>query len=270
MKRVLATLFVLLFLFNLCFAQINPGARQIALAHSNISASDDVFALFNNPAGLALIQYREVGLFYSPAPYGIKELSTAFASYCEPTAAGSFGAGFSIYGFDLYKETNIAVGFGKKIAENLSLGITSVYQNISIRNYGSKGIVLFNFGGSIKLGSKIGIGFTAQNITRESIADGSNQKPTLFWLGTDLRFVKEISFTAAIQKEIGFNPSFRLGVEYAITGFLILRGGVSDEPDTYCGGIGVLAGIIQFDYAITSHNYLGLTHQFGLIIHFTR
>lgn len=214
MKRVLATLFVLLFLFSDCFGQISSGARQIALARSDLSSSNDVFTLFNNPAGLSLIKIRKVGLFYSPAPYGLTELSNAAAVYCEPTSLGSFSVGFGIYGFDLYKETKITIGFGRKLSKNFSVGLTSIFHNVSIKNYGSKGVLIFNIGSIARLNDLIGFGFLIENITRSTIGNESNQIPTVIWFGTDLHFINEFSFNAAIQKEIGYNPSLRLGTEY--------------------------------------------------------
>ncbi|MHB8906397.1 MAG: PorV/PorQ family protein [Melioribacteraceae bacterium] len=270
MKRVLATSFVLLFLFSDCFGQISSGARQIAIARSDMSSSNDVFTLFNNPAGLSLIKVREVGLFYSPAPFGVTELSNAAAVYCEPTSLGSFSAGFSIYGFDLYKETNITLGFGRKISKNFSVGLTSTFHNVSIKNYGSKGVLIFNIGSIARLNELIGFGFLIENITRSTIGNESNQIPTVIWLGTDLHFTNVFSFNAAIQKEIGFNPSLRLGTEYSVMDFLILRIGVSNQPDTYSGGFGIVYNFIQADYAVSSHPDLGLTHQFGLILRFTK
>lgn len=52
--------------------------------------------------------------------------------------------------------------------------------------------------------------------------------------------------------------------------FLILRIGVSSEPDTYSGGFGIVYNFIQADYAVSSHPDLGLTHQFGLIVRFNK
>jgi hypothetical protein len=49
-------LFLLLFFSILSIkniAQINPGARQISIANSDVALANDVFTLFNNPAGLA-------------------------------------------------------------------------------------------------------------------------------------------------------------------------------------------------------------------------
>jgi hypothetical protein len=270
MKRVLATLFVLLFLFSNCFGQIGVGAREIALAFSNVSSSNDAFTLFSNPAGLSLIKRREFGIFYSPASFGISEISNAAAVYCEPTSIGSFSIGFSRYGFDLYKETDLLVGFGSILSNNFSVGLTSVFHNISIKNYGSSGVLLFNIGSVARLNNLIRFGFFIENLTHSTIGSESNQIPTVIWLGADLHFSNEFSFNAAIQKEIGFNPSIRYGIEYSIIDFLILRIGASNEPDTYCGGLGILYKSVRADYAVLSHPDLGLTHQFGLIIRFSK
>ena len=46
-------------------AQITPGARQVSLSHSDIALSNDDFSIFKNPAGLAQINWREIGIYYS-------------------------------------------------------------------------------------------------------------------------------------------------------------------------------------------------------------
>lgn len=269
MKHAFQLFYLLLMMVSESFAQELPGAGQIALAHSDVSSSNDVFSLFNNPAGLALIQTREIGFYYSPAPFGVKELANAFAAFCEPTQYGSFSAGYSNYGFELYKENKFAFGYGEKIANNFFIGLSSVYHNISIKNYGRKSAIVFNIGVIAKLNDQIRFGFAVNNVTRSTITNESNDIPTIIWLGTDLKFVKDIVFSAAIKKEIGFNPSIRLGTEYSMLDFLKLRIGTSNEPNTYSGGFGIIYQFVQVDYAFFSHTDLGLTHQFGLIIRFT-
>jgi len=263
MKRLL----LLLLISFECFAQINPGgARQIALSRSNIASNDDVFSLFNNPAGLSFINSRELGVYYSPAPFELKELSNAFGVYCEPTEYGNFSGGFSIYGFELYKETQLALGYGRRVSNNFFVGITTIYRNISIKNYGSKGVFLFNLGAIAKINEKFGFGFAAENITRTTVNKESNQIPTVFWIGGYAKFVKELTFNLALQKELEQNPSIRIGAEYQLLDFIQLRFGVSDEPRTYSTGLGIIYEFLQFDYAFSSHPDLGSTHQFGIIL----
>jgi len=248
------------------FAQIGPGAKQIALAHSDISYSSDAFSIFNNSALLAINTNREFGIFYSPSPFGEKAMSNAFASYIEPTSFGNFSAGFSIYGFELYKETQFAFGYGKKLNNNFSFGGTLFYKNINIKNYGSKGNVFLNVGGIAKLNEQIGFGFAIENITRSTISKDDDQIPTVFWGGVHFHPVKDFVFSSSLRKELGYNVSLRFGAEYSIVEFLRLRFGVQNEPSLYNGGFGIVYDFLQVDYAISSHNDLGLTHQFGLLI----
>lgn len=263
-----ALLFLLLISYE-CFAQIKPGARQAALAHSDIASVGDIFGAFNNPASTSLIKSREFGISYSPAPFGMKELSNAFAGYCEPTKFGNFSAGFSMYGFELYKETQFVLGYGRKISKEFLVGAAAIYKNISIKNYGSTGVFLFNIGAIAKINEQFGIALAAENITRSTVNGEANQIPTVLWAGANARFLNELSLSLALRKELGFNPSVRLGAEYFLMDFVQLRFGVSNEPSTYSSGIGILYEFMQFDYAVSSHPDLGFTHQVGLIVHFS-
>jgi len=139
--------FVLLIVPIICSAQISPGGRQIALAHSDVALSNDVFAIYNNPAGLSAITFREAGIFYSPSPFGMDELANAYASYNEPFSFGSIAAGFMTYGFDLYKEHKFALAFSSKIYPGFLFGITALYQTVAIENYGDDNAITFNMGG---------------------------------------------------------------------------------------------------------------------------
>ena len=110
MKIIILTSFILVFFTNFNFsiiAQTNPGARQIALAHSDVALSDDVFALFNNPAGLAQLKNREIGFFYSPSPFGISELANGYLAYIEPIEIANISFGAMTYGYNLYKENKL-------------------------------------------------------------------------------------------------------------------------------------------------------------------
>ena len=268
MKRVFKILPFLLFTLTLSFAQENPGARQVALSHADVALTADPFSLFNNPAGLAEINSNSIGIYYSPSPFGLKELSNGFGVTSQPTSFGTLSGGFMIYGFELYKETKLTLGLGKKFANNFSFGISTTYKNISIKNYGAKGFIILNAGGIAELSRNINIGFSLENFTRTTINNEENQIPVVFWTGISYKVLDELQLFAALKKEISYNVSFRFGAEYFLLDFLQLRFGTANEPDTYSGGIGINYKMLQVDYAVSSHHLLGLTHQFGLIISF--
>lgn len=268
MKRNIIIFLFLLLCSTQSFTQVSPGARQIALSHSDAATSNDAFALFNNPAGLAEIVSQQVGLFYSPSLLGLTEIASGFGTYSYPTSYGTLSTGFMIYGFELYKETKLTIGYGKKLYNNFSVGIAAIYKNLTIKNYGSKGFILFNAGGIVQISSKFNLGFAFENITRTTVGEEDNQFPVVFWTGLSYNMIDGLSVFTAIKKELNFNLSFRFGMEYLLLEFLQLRIGTANEPDTYSGGIGIIYNIFQLDYAVTSHPDLGLTHQFGLITRF--
>ena len=130
------TLIILIFQLY-TFGQIKPGAKQISLSHSSFALANDAFAIFTNPAGLAQLNWREFGAYYSPSPFGISKLANGSAAYHEPSKYGSFGLAFTTYGFELYKENNFFVSYSKLLFNNFFLGATFGYHNLTIKNYGS-------------------------------------------------------------------------------------------------------------------------------------
>jgi len=264
MKLMIIILSFLLLLINICFAQDSPGAKQIALSHSDVALTADPFSIFNNPAGLSEIKSNVVGFYYSPSPFGLSELANGFGAFSKNTMLGIFSIGFMKYGFELYKETKLALGYTNNFKEKFLYGFVINYKNISIKNYGSNGFVFFNVGGIAKLSDEINIGFTFENFSRTTVNKEANQIPVVFWSGMSFKIISDLTLFAAVQKEINFDPSLRFGVEYFLIDFLQIRFGTSREPDTFSGGIGITYLPFQFDYAFSSHPDLGFSHQFSL------
>jgi hypothetical protein len=132
-KRVTFIIVPILLVSN-AFAQIEPGARQISLSHSDIALSNDVFSLFNNPSGLSQISWREVGIYYSPAPFGLSELANGYVAYIEPFDFGSVAVGGMTYGFDLYRESRIVLGYSYNYEDKFFAGATINLHTFSILN----------------------------------------------------------------------------------------------------------------------------------------
>ena len=270
MKLHFALFLLLLVSFNICSAQVSPGARQVALSHSDVALADDVFSIFHNPAGLARLNWREVGIYYSPAPFGLKELANGYVAYNEPTSIGSFGVGVMTYGFDLYRESKVGLAYSTNITDEFYLGAVVNYQSVSIKNYGSSGTLTFDCGGLLWLQSNLRLGFAIQNITRGTYGDEKNQIPVVFSSGISYDYNNQLSLNAAFIKELDFPASLRFGIEYNVIEYIDLRLGLCDNPNSFSSGIGINYSFVQLDYALFTHQDLGLTHQVGIIIQFAK
>jgi hypothetical protein len=249
-------------------AQYLPGAKQISMSNSDIALSNDVFALYSNPSGLSQMNWREVGIYYSPAPFGIKEISNGFAAYHEPTDYGSFSIGFMTYGFDLYRENKFTAGYSNNFSNKFFYGLSISYHTVSIKNYGNDNTVHFLLGGLVYLSNDLRLGFSVDNPSRATFGDEENQLPMLINSGLSYDVFDELTFNLALQKDIDLPASFRFGIDYLLIEHLNLRFGIDSEPARYSAGVGINYNIFSLDYAFFTHQDLGLTHQFGLIVHF--
>jgi len=258
-----------LFICTFCFAQVLPGARQAAICNSDAASSDDVFAVFNNPAGPAQIPWRETGVFYSPAPFGLKELAAGYAAFCEPLNFGTFTAGFMTYGYTLYRENKFLLSFSNRLMEDLFIGAALNYHHITINNYGSDGSFYLNIGVLGYITPDIHFGFDIININRGTFGSEKDQIPVIFNTGLSFNYDDVFLIHMGLQKDIIYNYSVSGGMEYVIFDLLTIRTGISTDPVKYSAGTGLHYGHFSFDYAFSLHNDLGAAHQVGLIFSFT-
>jgi len=252
------------------FAQYNPGARQISLANSDVALANDVFTLFNNPAGLSQINWREIGVYYSPAPFGLSELANGYAAYLEPFSFGSVAIGGSTYGFELYRETKVAAGYSYRYKNIFLIGASLNYQTFSIKNYGSTGSFYLNAGALAYITNDLRWGFNITNLNRATIGNEDDQIPMILSIGLSYNLIRNFSLNFSVEKDIRYNPSVQFGIEYDIIEYLSLRMGTSNEPSRFAAGIGINYSLFNLDYSFFTHPDLGLTHQAGLVLSFGR
>lgn len=270
MKNLIIPVIILLQIIFVSYAQYNPGAKQISLANSDVALSNDVFSIFSNPAGLSQLNWREIGVYYSPAPFGIPELANGYLAYHEPTSFGSFAIGGMTYGFELYRESKIILGYSYNYESKFFGGIGINYHTFSIQGYGNSGTFYFDLGGLTYITRDFRIGFFIHNINRSTLANTDDQIPTIFNIGLSHDFIDAFSLNFSVEKDIRYNPSIQFGVDYEIIEYLSLRSGFSNQPSRYSAGIGINYSIFSLDYAFFSHADLGLTHQAGVIISFDK
>jgi len=267
MRKVIFILFFsILNITNI--AQINPGARQISIANSDVALANDVFTLFNNPAGLAQMNWKEVGIYYSPAPFGLTELANGYVAYQQPFSFGSLGIGGMTYGYELYRESQIILGYSYNYENIFFIGAAANYQSYSIQNYGSTGAFYLNLGGLVYILDDLRWGFSTSNVNRATVGDQDDQIPVVFTTGFSFDILKNFSLNLSLEKDVRYDPSISFGIDYDLIEYLSLRIGAADNPSKFTAGVGINYSILSLDYAFFTHPDLGLTHQAGVTLSF--
>lgn len=269
MKRLFLVILIL-WAVNLSaqFENTDVGARPTALGGAFTSLSDNSLAIFYNPAGLGQVKYREFAAFYSPAPFGLTDLSTASLSYSEPLSFGTIGAAFKTYGFELYRENNFIVSYGNSYKKKIFYGANLNVYNLHIQNYNNATAFGIDIGAMAYIAKFLQWGFLGKNITGTKIGESKEKIAQVYRSGFTFQPEDKLRFIAEIEKDVKYPLSVRGGLEYSVIDFLDLRFGVGSQPTIFSAGVGINYDIFSFDYSFTKSEDLGFTHLGTISVNF--
>ena len=146
MKLWMLSFFMLVFLGLNAQNGLSPsaGARGMAMGDADVTF-EDINSLFSNQAGLAYLQKSEIILFASQH-FLVEDIRNIAAGFVYPSDLGTFGLNLQYYGFTDYNEQKIGLNYGRKLTENLSIGIQFNYIGFRITEYGNKGLLSAELG----------------------------------------------------------------------------------------------------------------------------
>ncbi len=250
------------------FESTVTDSRATAMGGAFVSLSDNSSAVFYNSAGLGQLKHRHISLFYEPSAFGLKEISTAAATYAEAFEFGTFGLGIRTFGFELYRESKISLCYGSSQMSSIHWGLGIELYNLTISGYGSAFAAGVNAGVIANLSDNISWGAMARNISGAKIGK-SEHKISRSYL-TGLRFIPSgnTNVLLDIEKEVNFPVSVKFGAEVIPFKNFCLRAGISTEPVSYSAGIGFSYEMFGLDYSITVTEPLGMTNRINVNLNF--
>ena len=261
MKYYVKIIFFLLpFIHDISSAQVTPGARFIALGSSDICTFNSWSVYFNPAAAKSTAKYS-AAFYYSPSPFGMKELANMYGTVQFGASFGSFTLGYKNYGFDLYRENELRFNYSNAI-KSFGYGAAISYSSLNIKNYGSVSTFNIDVGFDYEWKS-FSFGFSAKNLLRNK-KNALFGSPLVLRSGTTWKPAKNLSLSALVYKEEGYDYSLSGGIEYKLLSVVSVRTGFVLKPATYSGGLGIDYSDFVVNYAVFKHQILGLTHQFDV------
>jgi outer membrane protein OmpA-like peptidoglycan-associated protein len=180
------------------------GGRGAGVDGAMTAMADDVFALYDNPAGTVFLSKPELGTYLGRLYGGLTDnsnLSRSFLGYVHPFHGEAVGVSYNALNLtDLYKEETFGVSYAWKMGENFSLGVTgkryrkSVGHDFNTENAELHGVaqlgvsdpVFLNghaadaWGGDAsafyRLGNGWRTGFMIRNVNEANVALGSGDR----------------------------------------------------------------------------------------------
>jgi hypothetical protein len=262
--RILICILLLQITANAQNGNYNAGARSRSLANTSLTISD-AFASYNNVAALAPQEGISIG-FFSAMFYGIPGLFTIGLALNSPIFKGTATLNFYRFGDDLFNEHKVGLGYSHKI-RFVRLGLQINYIQYKIESYGSKGLLVLEFGGLVQIFPEL---LFAAYIFNPTQSDPYHEKsgflPVLLKTGISYRPVANLMLNIEYQHYLFTKRSLSIGMEYLIRGKFSLRTGISLWTLRSTYGIGFNTLRLNFNYAVDIHPLLGLSHEFSVTL----
>lgn len=238
----------------------NGGARNEALGGLSAVTKDE-WALWRNPAGLDKIRMPVISMSVRQLR-GVRVL-TRSALLGFHTKAGSFAAGISSFGDDIYNESAASLGFAHHLG-NTSFGIRADVFQLHVDHFIRRtfGVTV---GTMISLGSRVSLGAMAKNVNLPEWARGQ-PLPVVLSAAVLFKPSEAFSLAAELEKNTDFDPTVKGGVEYSMKDKFFLRTGFNLFPNAAFGGFGLRWWRLRFDYSMRFGYLPGLTQQLSVSV----
>ncbi|MBA9076963.1 hypothetical protein [Rufibacter quisquiliarum] len=260
---------LLLFLFSTAYsaeAQINNapvGARAAGLGGAAVTLPD-VWALSNNPAGMAALKQLELGA-YAFNRFSLAELTSIGLLAVYPTQKfGTVGVDLQRFGGELYNEQRLGIGLAHQLGV-VRLGLKADVLQVRVKEWGSRKAVALSLGGQSEVIPRLVFGAHIYNVNQAKLAEFEDERvPTVMKMGLSYQAAAKVLLVAEVEKELEFPAAVKAGVEYRVLPALGLRGGFHSGTRSGTAGVDVKFRQFQVAYALGAQHQLGVSNYLSV------
>ncbi|MBE2219422.1 MAG: PorV/PorQ family protein [Ignavibacteria bacterium] len=288
---------------SLQFLKIGAGARATGMGETFIAVSNDITALYWNPAGL--MQFEESGVHFSHTEWLVDLNHEFFGGVYR--FGGNNALGLSVISLNTpamqkttefqpggtgeyfkYGDLGVGLTYSRKLTSQFSFGVTLRYVEETLAELKMRGfmvdlgtyywtglsntrfaVTISNFGPQVKPSGSV---TTSTGGTLSEFQ--AFPPPTMFRIGFAYDPVdnKTNKLTTSIQLNHPNDnaENLNIGAEYSYKNFLFLRGGYkfNVESENFSAGVGFKVPIsitkTSLDYSIANFKDLGFTHRLSI------
>ncbi len=249
------------------------GASAWGMGNTAVTLAD-VWAVGNNPAGMAGLKKQSVGMSYHTTPLLIGNFNTFVLAYTQALPAGVLGMQVARFGDKIYSETKLGIGYAYSM-QKVNIAMKVNYVQIAQATLGSQGKLTFEFGAQLPLNKYMRFGVHIYNFTQSAFKDYigvARAIPTTLKAGLAYQPIDALSMYVEAEKTLDYALSPRLGIAYKIHKKVMLRTGIQGNGTAQAqtqtiaqfAGIGFIFNKFQFDYALASQTNVGIGHHLAL------
>jgi hypothetical protein len=251
------------------FAQTThvPLKRSIPVIAGYTQQTEDPFSCTLNQASLAFIRQPAFGA-YNERRFLLKELSLVAFALALPHRTAGYGVNIIHAGSRLYNETTIALSFGRKLTEQLALGVGFGYFLNRIAGGVSASALTWELGSVCRLSEVLQAGFHIRNAINASLTPDAEKLATGYSFTLSYDVSPQLLLYTSVEKEAQLPANVFLALQYAFLPSFYVRTGISSQLQKLFAAVGLKwqKKIIEFNGGY--HEQLGFTPALTLVFPF--
>ena len=268
MKRIIFILIASL-LINRCNANgltIPSGGRSADMGGTSV-CEQSIWALQNNPAGLALLQGWQAGLYYENQ-WLLKETAFKCGGLAKAfSGIGCFGLTVCQYGWSQFSENKFSIAFARDFGPYLQMGLRADWLLLHFGdNYPDRNVPGFELGIQSQVTKKLRLGASLFNPLNSRLKTlNEDALPIVMKFGFAFLFTKEFTGQLEVEKD-SQRAGVRIGggLEYLLFKRFSIRAGAQCHPNIVSFGLGYKITNLQVNLAAQMHQALGSSMQISL------
>lgn len=253
----------------LCYAQDGDytlGASNSAMADASVATVNN-WSLFNNPGAAGSLEHTSIMVSYQNR-YNIEGFHVIGGGAIVHQKWVNIGVRYFKFGDDLFNQQMVGLSLSNKL-QMVSLGTGINVIQTHTEGLKDDRVWVGEFGGLAQITNNISFGAHIFNFKH------GVEYPTTMKAGLRVSPLENIGLNGEVQKQLEQREIYKVGLEYELLEFLILRTGVNlqgveDKSKTNTNaafGFGLNTTGFLMDYSFNSGE-LGAIHEISLSISF--
>ncbi|MFT3702381.1 MAG: hypothetical protein QM802_08430 [Agriterribacter sp.] len=268
--NLLLILYCYLTVPGLSQSTLSPQASHYLSSGAYSKNFSDAFSSVANTAALASIKNFTAGV-YGERRFMLAEIGLYSSVIALPTKSGNFALTTQYFGYKAYNETEISIGYGRKVAEKIDVGARFNYHSVRIPAYGNASALNFDIGAIIHITEQLSSGISVHNPFNSKLGKNSDERlNAVYRAGLGYEFSANFFTAVEVIKEQGTNTSIHAGFQYKPIKQLFARAGIVTGNTSYYFGAGYLYKDLRLDVTVSIHQQLGLSPGLLLLYQFKK
>jgi len=213
----------------------------------------------SNVAALASLEHFGAGT-YGERRFMLSELSSYSAVIAFPSRSGNFAFMADYFGYNGYNESELSIGYGRKLHNNLDIGVAFNYYQVRIPSYGKATSYNFELAAIIHINDELHTGVRVYNPFRSTLgAHNAEKLAASYTAGVGYQPSDRFLSTLEVIKEDDRPAAIHAGIQYRPIPQLFTSTGYKSGNTQFYVGIGYLYKQIRIDMVAGFHQYIGLS-----------